>query len=209
MTFTVTPVGTGRATIQVTDTVAGAADVSVGVGVSPLHKARRTPQPPSTNPPRVRPTPTPRPNPLPTLSRLKLSATNLTFAGPGQTQTLSALEFGYLGPISAVVVGASVVVLDHTNGPGPAQTFILSSRSAGTAVVRISDDHGNAALVLVTVMPPTPATQPPIRPPTPIPHCRSMPCPPRAQTHATGRNLALDVLIWVGEAAVGLYSLTL
>lgn len=168
-TFTVTPAGTGQATITVNDDN-GTAVVSVGVGVSPLSRARRTLQPAPATPRVVEPRPAPRPNQaLPALGRLMLSATNLTFSGPAQTQTLSASESGYGGPINAVVLGSAIVALDHQNGPGPAQIFRLSSQSAGTALVRIFDDHGNAAIVSVTVKSPASATPPSLQRPLPIP----------------------------------------
>ena len=174
----------GKATIMVSDEN-GMAAVSVGVGVPPLRNAMLA-MPTPKHPIVSLPQPSPRPLPKPTaLSRLALNAANLRMAGPAQTAILTASELGYSGPITATVVGPSVVDIDHASGPGPTQTFKLTSRTVGTTTVRVYDDHGNSVLVSVMITPIAPTPSPTLRPaPTPPPAPRPqgpspLPKPPR------------------------------
>ncbi len=162
-TFDVTGVLNGKATIMVTDTLGGAGNVSVGVGQPPL-VARRHPAPPSQlslrspHAPTSPPSQTPEPRIAPTAkttapinTQLVANTLRLVFARIGISQPLSITEKGYTGVLSITSTDPNVASITQVVGAGDIRTVVVTSKGAGRAQIRITDDHGGQITITVTV----------------------------------------------------------
>jgi len=158
-TFKVTAILNGKATIAVTDTLGGAGSVSVGVGQAPLAATPHAtfapePQLPLDHAPPLQ-VPEPRTNAIATIARDMLVANTprLVFPGIGISQVLRVTEKGYNGTISATTSDPSVAAVRQVLGAGDVRTVVVISRSSGRALIRITDDHGSQATVVLIVLP--------------------------------------------------------
>jgi len=149
-TFNVTGVLNGKATITVTDTLGGAGKVSVGVGQSPLVARRHIAsmhQPPLHLPQMV-PTAV---TTAPVSSQLDTNTPRLAFARAGMSQLINITEKGYTGVLSITSTDPNVASVGQVLGAGEVRTVVVTSRGAGRAQIRISDDHGGQLTITVTV----------------------------------------------------------
>lgn len=165
-TFSVAGVASGRATIMVTDTLGGAANVSVGVGQMPLTRKRSMPVPPQPiSSPLAQMTP-PRksyvPKPVPVMSQdtvsqlvqgpLLASTTSLNFSDIATSESLTVNERNYHGPISVMCNNPLVASAAVAGGAGESRSVVVTARGLGRAIIRITDDHGSQVLLIVTVL---------------------------------------------------------
>jgi hypothetical protein len=156
-TFSVASVTNGLATISVTDTLGGAGDVSVGVGQAPLAAQRialgrqrqpmRSPHdivtPPNLSQQRAG---------MPAPDSLVTSMASITFLRATTWQTLRISEIGYTGAIRVTSSDPNVASVRPASGLGEALTVLVTARSAGTANILVTDDHGAQVFVKVTVL---------------------------------------------------------
>ncbi len=178
ITYTVTAGGSnGRGSVMVTDSAGGSATVSVGVGMSPLNKKHHpvglhkgVPSAPGhTRPGGIR-TPLPLPIPLrpgspgtpigggassPSASNnpLEASASTLMLVSSGSAQSVRISEAGYTRQFTIMSSNASVAVTSVQMAAGPEVTLTISPRTAGSATIRIADDHGGVQIIQVIVRP--------------------------------------------------------
>lgn len=185
-TFEVTPVGNGKATIAVVDSDGGVAEVSVGVGTAPLlvkrHPAARSVPPHRSQ----RPVPAPKPGAAPkagtalpangpagpvrngrpaaalpralpvAMHPLSVSAPVLHFSSSNFALPFAVHEDGYAGLFTVSTSNGAVATVDQTAGTGPQHVFRVVPHGAGSAVIRIADDHGGVQTISVIVEPRSP-----------------------------------------------------
>ena len=184
VTYTVTAGSNGRGFVTVIDTAGGSATVSVGVGMSPLNKKHHPvglhkgiPSAPGhTRPGGIR-TPLPLPIPLrpgspgtpigggaspPSASNdlLETSASTLMLVSSGPAQSVRVSEAGYARQFTILSSNASVALTSVQTAAGPTVTVTISPRAAGTATIRITDDHGGVQTIQVIVRPNGPKSPP-------------------------------------------------
>lgn len=177
VTYTVTAGTDGQGSVTVTDTALGSATVSVGVGVSPLRKKHHpaglhkgVPSAPGHTRPGGTRSPMPLPIPVrpgsppmpvgrgaspqsPSTSPLRASATNLMLAVATPAQSVLISEAGYTRQFTIQSSNASVAVTSVQMAAGPTVTLTISPRAAGSATIRITDDHGGSQIIQVIVRP--------------------------------------------------------
>ena len=99
-----------------------------------------------TIPPTTPPTPPP--------GALEVSTSSLNFSVDGGSQTFTASETNYLGPISAVSgnTGVATVTPASGNGPGPVTFTVTPTGAGGTSTtITVTDKHGGTQTVSVTI----------------------------------------------------------
>ncbi|MBV8596826.1 MAG: FecR domain-containing protein [Candidatus Eremiobacteraeota bacterium] len=176
--FTVTTQGTtGQASITIADDAGGQAVISVGVGMSPLIKKHKpvihkpvpvaspTPRPHLHRPIVTHPggSPSPRPSPLPTPSpqvfgQLTVSAQSVNLVAGGPPQQIMVSETGYGRRFDLVTSNAAVMRATTAANNGPVTSILVQPLSAGTATIRVTDDHGGVMTITVVVRAARPPT---------------------------------------------------
>ncbi len=180
VTFTVTPTGNGQTSITVSDGVGGQAVVSIGVGVSPLVMKRRPVHLHTALPviPRQR-LPVPRqPSPVPgappgaekypgalpssgppagppgvRTAAISVSVSGMSLQAGAAGASLVITEPGYAGRFYLNISDPGVARIDPLVASGPAATLTVTGLRPGSAVLRITDDAGNARTVTIFVRP--------------------------------------------------------
>ena len=170
-----TNTSTGTASITITDNAGGAAVVSVGVGVSPLIKKHHPPPPhKATKSPAPNASPTPRPRmhlpinpktgqlPGPTAvgqtGALNVIPSSIALIAAGASQTVAVSESGYSRIFAVSSSNSAVATASVTQATGPSATVAISAHAAGSAIIRIADDHGGVQSIVVVVRAAQPAT---------------------------------------------------
>ncbi|HEY5095320.1 MAG TPA: hypothetical protein VII69_09415 [Candidatus Eremiobacteraceae bacterium] len=169
-TCTVGPTNTnpgfiGQTQVTFADSLPGSsAVVQVGVGMQPLSKHHRAvaggvkrtlPGQKGPLPPVVA-----RPFPNSNGSAFEVSTQQLTLQAPNGRQTIEANVSDYRGAILASSSAARVVDVSVSPGDGPVRFITFTAKTAGSAIVRISDERGNARYVRVVVVVPAGVNKP-------------------------------------------------
>lgn len=89
---------------------------------------------------------------------------SMVFTNTFTPQTLAVLEPNYAGAFTAVSSNPNVVTVGMASGRGPSAWFSISAHNPGSAVIRITDDHGGVREIFVSVRPPE-IMKPPVRTP--------------------------------------------
>jgi len=115
-----------------------------------------TPTPTPTPTPTATPTATPSPSPTPTPAwgTLTSSVSQVAMTVAGQTATVNVSESNYLGTFTAANGAASctgIATIAPPSTGGPSATFTITAVAAGNCSYVISDNHGGAVGVAVTV----------------------------------------------------------
>jgi hypothetical protein len=137
-TFSVTPLANGTTSIAVTDGAGGSGSVSVTVASDHLMVRTHTSAPNGMTPPGV-------------LSRAGLIAPTEMNVMAGSAKTALVQEESYTGVLRAQSSNPSVAIVNPSIARGPSYAFVVTGRSQGVSLVTITDDHGNARVVRVSV----------------------------------------------------------
>ena len=137
-TFSVTPLASGTTSIAVTDGAGGSGTVSVTVGSDHLMVRTHTSAPSGAAPPGV-------------LVRAGLIVPTEMNVIAGSAKAAFVQEEGYTGLLHAESSNPSIATLNPSIARGPSYAFVITGRSLGVAFVTITDDHGNARVVRVSV----------------------------------------------------------
>ncbi len=82
---------------------------------------------------------------------LSLSQSSLSFPVDGATQSFTASESNYAGPINASSSNTAVATVSPASGAGPSATFTVTPTGVGSASITVTDNHGGTQIVSVTV----------------------------------------------------------
>jgi sugar lactone lactonase YvrE len=104
----------------------------------------------STVAPSSSPSPTPVPTSTPTAGALSVNPTSIVFS-LNTTQTFTAQETGYTGPLTATSSNTGVATVGPASANGPSTTFTVTPIGGGTCTIAVQDTQGNTADVSVTV----------------------------------------------------------
>jgi hypothetical protein len=147
----VTPVGNGQATITVTDGVPGSqANVSIGVGTSPLIKPHKLPK--TTLNPRPEPARPPIGTPTSGANGLKLNQSSILLMGVGATGSISATDTGFSGQLTAMTSTANVATASVIRTGPSTWAIVVTSRGVGVASIVVSDGHAAPQTIVVRVL---------------------------------------------------------
>ncbi|MBV8205073.1 MAG: hypothetical protein JO195_08580 [Candidatus Eremiobacteraeota bacterium] len=107
--------------------------------------------------------PSPRPSPLPTPSpqvfgQLTVSAQSVNLVAGGPPQQIMVSETGYGRRFDLVTSNAAVMRATTAANNGPVTSILVQPLSAGTATIRVTDDHGGVMTITVVVRAARPAT---------------------------------------------------
>jgi hypothetical protein len=103
----------------------------------------------------------PPPGPSPTPGGLQVSPTSLSFSIGGLSQTVTATETNYGGPITATSPNPTIATVSPPSSLSPA-TFSVTPVGAGNTTFIVSDNHGGAITVSVAVATPGALTVSPL-----------------------------------------------
>lgn len=99
--------------------------------------------------------------PSPTPGALQVTPQSLTFTVGGATQPVSATETNYAGQITASSPDPAVATVNPPSSQSPA-TFVVTPVGAGNTTFTVSDNHGGAIVVSVSVAKPGALTVSPL-----------------------------------------------
>jgi len=85
--------------------------------------------------------------------QLSVNPTSLSFLVGGASQSFTASESNYSGPINASSGNVAIATVTPASGGNPT-TFTVTPTGAGSTNITVTDNHGGSQIVSVTVTPP-------------------------------------------------------